>query len=375
MAATVLSFLSLTPSQREDLIGSSRLFVGAGLELLDSDENLIEDISTDLIANNSSVSRNTLQTLHSSCRLRISRQLLWGSQRLRPFMLLSSDNVVWYRQDLGVFLSSTPRQELGEVPAVWEVFGFDKLDILNQPHGVGFSVAAGDPIIAAVEALIAGTGETKYIINQASAALTAPADKVFPLSTNVTTLFLIDELLSSIGYRTLATDRDGTFRSSPIVSPADLPITWTLDADSSSTSVSNLRSSISDYYGASNRVVGINDDIANDIPVDGAGIAELTNLYDGETSVAERGGRTITKIIRGTYQSQAALVAAVQAALDVEKRVGRFVELMSSPNPVHGHYDVIQYLDSAVPVNARYVLTDWSLPLDGQDMTLNMRAV
>jgi hypothetical protein len=46
-----------------------------------------------------------------------------------------------------------------------------------------------------------------------------------------------------------------------------------------------------------------------------------------------------------------------------------------SPNPIHGHFDVVNLRDDAIPVNGRFVVTDWSLPLSGEDMSLSLRAV
>jgi len=377
---TVLLWSSLTPAQQVALVEGRQVFYDAGCDLLDSDDvfitSLNDEESSDFIAAGSSVDRDIYRTLHGSARLRISRELLWGSQRLRPYHLISSDNINWYRRNLGVFLPTTPEKALGETPAVFEVECFDKLDVLNQPHGESYSLAAGELVIEAMENLISAAGETKFIISQTSAAVTAPANKLFPLSDENTTLEIINALAESIGYRPLFADREGFYRSAPYVSPSDLPRVWTYNADSERSTVSEQRTSVADYYGAANRVIGYNDDISNDIPtIANGGIVELSNAADGPTSIAAR-GRTITRpIISGTYASTEALTAAVQAALDVEKRVANFVELRVGASAVHGHFDAVRYMDSAIPVDGNFVVTAWSLPLDGSDMSLSLRGV
>jgi hypothetical protein len=371
----VLHWSSLSPAEQVALLEGHQVFYDAGCDLLDADDGFVEDISGDLVAAGSSVGRGIYRTLHGSCRLNLSRELSWGSARLRPYMLASADGATWYRQNLGVYLPSTPEREIGPIPAVWSVEGFDKLDILNTPHGSTYSVASGAGIIAAVESLITGAGEAKVAIDQTAVAVTAPAELVFPLAGDATTLQIINELLESIGYRALRADREGWVRSVPYVSPTDLPLVWTYNADSATTTVSESRTSISDYYQAANVVKGINDNPANDIPTDGDGLYTLTNQSDGLTSIDGRGGRMIRRIIRGTYVSQGALETAVLKVLDAESRVARLFELSVSPNPVHGHFDVVSFVDSSVPVSGRMLVTDWEMPLDGSDMRLSLRGV
>jgi len=275
-----------------------------------------------------------------------------------------------------VFVPSLPERTVGETPVGYVVDCLDKLEVLSTPHGSSYTVASGDAILPAVEALITAAGESKQNFDQTSAAVTATSDRVFSLSDDWTTLGIVNDLLESIGYEGLWVDRLGNFRSRPYRSPADRPTVWSYDADNElSTMVGEFRTFTSDYYQAANQIVAIRDDPGDDIPVDGDGITTLTNQSDGLTSVDARGGRTIRRIIRGEYATQAALVTAATEALDTEKRVANYLSATVSPNPVHGHFDVVQFKDADIPVNGRFLLTDWVLPLDGSDMSLSMRAV
>jgi len=171
-------------------------------------------------------------------------------------------------------------------------------------------------------------------------------------------------------------DSEGFFVSEPYRSPTDLPSVWSYSADSDSTTVSQERIQTADFFDAANVVIAINDDPeAATIPVDGNGRFRLPNQSDGPTSIDGRGGREIRRVLRGKYKSQAALEAAAQRSRDANKRVTTYVSLSSSPNPIHGHFDVVNYTDAALSVNGRYLVTDWELPLDGSDMRLSLRGV
>jgi hypothetical protein len=358
-----------------ELIEGVALSVDAGLDLLDADDTLIEDISADLVADGSRVSRGMLNTVHGSCQLGIARQLVWGSQRVRPYLLLSSDGDVWYRWNLGVYVLATPEMQVGVTPQVWLVDGFDKLDVLNTPLGATVSVASGATILAAVEDLIAATGETRVSLDQASAAEVAATVRVFSVVDDWSTLTVCNDLLASIGYRGLWVDRDGVIRSGPYVTPEDLPSVWSYSTASSSTSVLEDRTVSADYYGAANVIVAIRDSVDDTLPLAGDGMFTLTNQSDGLTSIDGRGGRVVRRVIRGDWATQSALEAAAAEAMDGEKRVANFVSLAVSANPVHAHFDVVTFRDDAIPTNGRYLVTDWELPLDGADMLLTLRAV
>jgi hypothetical protein len=187
-----------------------------GCDLLDADDTFIEDISADLIADGSSVEHNVFATIHRLCTLRISRELVWGSQRVRPWLTLSSDGVSWVLWPLGVFVLTTPETEVSESPRVFEVQGYDKLQVLDTPLSSTYSLAAGDPVIAAVEALIAAAGETSINIDQTAAATVAAGTQTYSiLDEEWTTLRVCNDLLDSIGYRGLWCDENGAYRSEP----------------------------------------------------------------------------------------------------------------------------------------------------------------
>jgi hypothetical protein len=372
---TVVDASELTTAQVVALLEADSLTIDAGLELLDGDDGFLEDITDDFIAEGSSVSRSIFATLHGQARLNISREIVWGAQRLRPYLLVSTDGETWYRWNLGVFLPSTPERPVGEEPPVWSVDAFDKLDILNDPAGRSVSIEAGANVVAAVVELIEGAGEAKINI-EPSSAVTATA-RVFSISEDWTVLGIINDLLDTIGFTALYVDVDGWFRAETYRSPADRPVMWRYSADSSTTTVAEDRTSIADYYRAANVIVGIRDAVGDEIPTEDNGfIYTLTNQSDGVTSIDQRAGRQVRRVIRGEYVDQDALIAAVTKVMDAEKRVTSHLSLSVSPTPVHGHFDVVSYSDSTLAItNKRYLVTDWELPLDGGNVSLSLRGV
>lgn len=372
---------TLSAAGRVALLEAPHLVVDSGCELLDADDVMLGDISEHLVPAGSSVSRGIYRTVHGSCVLNLSVELQWGWQRVRPYILLSSDAVTFYRWNLGVFLLSTPDRQVSVTPPVWTVSGFDKLDVLNTPHGQSYALAAGEVVLDAVSALIVAAGESKVRLDATAAAVTTPSARVFPMSGgedsgDTTTLNIINQLLSSIGYRSLWVDRDGWYRSEPYRSPAELPSVWSYSADSATTMVSQERVQSADFYDAANVVVAVNDDPeASSIPMEGDGMFTLSNQSDGPTSIDGRGGREIRRVLRGQYTSQSALESAARQSMDAQKRLTTYVHLSASPNPIHGHFDAVNYSDAALSVNGRYLVTDWDLPLDGSDMSLSLKAV
>jgi hypothetical protein len=372
---SVVEGSTLTPAELVALVEADSLIVDAGLELLDADDVLIDDISDDLITDGSEVSLGIYNTIHRTCTLNISRELAWGWQRLRPYLLLSSDGTTHYRWNLGVFLPSVPERQVSTTPATWTVAAFDKLEVLNTPYGSAYSLAASTAILPAIEALITAAGESKIRLDQTAVATVTSGVRAFSLVDDWSTLGIVNDLLGSIGYEALSVDADGWFRAAPYRSPEDRSTVWAYDADSSTTTVAEERSSIADYWQAANVIVAISDEPDSTLPAIGAGIYTVTNMSDGPTSVDARGGRYIRRVIRGTYATQAALESAATEALGAEKRVANYVTLSVSPNPIHGHFDVVALTDSEIPVNGRFLVTNWELPLDGSDMSLSLRSV
>jgi hypothetical protein len=364
---------TLTASELKALVEAPYLHIDSGIELLNTLDEFVMDISDHLIAEGSQVSMDTDSKLHRSANLILDIELQWGNARLRPYLLISSELPTWYYFPLGIFLVSTPDSDSSTVPIIYNVECLDKLDWLNTTHGESVYVEADTDIVTRVMRIIQATGENKVFIEPSSKR--SESDMTWDLDDSTTTLDICNELLESIGHGPLYCDRSGWFRSESFVEPFDLPTVWNYDANSESTSVRMSRSVTKDYYHAANVVIGVNEDLLWSLPVEGDGMHTETNLTEGPTSIGERGGRRITKVISDTYVDQEALVTAVRKALEKEKNGYIEVSLDVSHNPIHDYRDVVTYNDSQLALKGRFFVTSWQMNLDTTDMQLNLRVV
>lgn len=113
------------------LLTADSVIVSAGLDLLDDTGAFVRDISDDL--EGGTISRDNFAVVHGSCRLQITRELNWGKDRVRPYMVVSDGfGGAQVRFNLGVYVLTTPDTVRGEVPATYDVVGYDLLHLLQD---------------------------------------------------------------------------------------------------------------------------------------------------------------------------------------------------------------------------------------------------
>lgn len=122
----------LTEQQVRDLLTGDELTVKAGLELLDSRNQVVDDITDDLVGG--TVKHEARDTVHGTCSLQIQRPLAWGRDRVRVYLTLSNA-AVEARFNLGVYVLTTPKDQRGETPQTFDVQGYDLLQPLLDPIG------------------------------------------------------------------------------------------------------------------------------------------------------------------------------------------------------------------------------------------------
>lgn len=358
--------------EAERLLAGDNVSFDIAAELYDADETFLLDI-TDDVRPAGQVTHNNFRTIHSTVQMQVSRELQWGNQRIKLYWsIIDGDGEI--RVPLGVYLLSTPETAAGETPKTWTVDGFDKLEVLAHPHGTTYRAAAGDAYLTLVEDLITAAGESAVLLDLTLSATVLPSDRVWPLDEQTTTLNIINDLLAAVGYRGLWVDQDGNYRSEPYVAASSRPTEWTYSADSADTMVGMGRTSSADFFDTPNRWVFVNDDPAQDFPVEGDGVYTVLNQSDGATSIDER-GRTITRVVKLSAASQSALETQGDRMVERDKRIVTRVSLQVSPNPLHLHFDVVKLVDAELSVSGAFQVHEWSLPLDGSDMTLDVKAV
>jgi hypothetical protein len=366
----------LTEAQVEYIVRDApSIVLSGGLEIVDIDLNVIEDISDDLAGGN--VERQSYAAMHGSARFRITRTLDWGGDLLRPYITIS-DRVLTGRWNLGVYHPSTAAHSLEESPPTFDVEGYDILLRLNQSVGDAFSLAKGELYLEKVESILTGRGYTRYLIDPSRATTVAPAARVWAFDDNITWLTVVNDLLASVGYAGIWSDWDGRLRCEPYEIPLDRAPEWYYSDDQATTMLSAKRSVERDFTFAPNRWVIYRSNLAEGAtPVEGNGIYTWVNQSTGDTSVDARRGLVITRPEAVDVADQAALIVRARAIIDADMNVPTTINVETSPNPHHWHFDRLFLRDSASIPAADILCTQWSLPLppDAGDMAQSWKVL
>lgn len=348
-------------------VTAPNLTVRSGLELLDNTGTVIDpDISEYLLGG--SVKRDGFRPVHATCRLDLSIELQWTSQRVRPYMTLGDGTTeqTWY---LGQFLLATPRKPVGEVPVVFRVDGYDLMHIPGTPVGAGYTVASGTGYLAAAQSALEAAGNVTAVIDQTSAASTLSAAWSWALVEEASYRRIATDLLAAVGYRAPYADRDGAIRSEPYLSPGSRPVTIEL----TSGLVEELEEE-TDTFDIPNRWVGVNDDPTQTLPAEGAGLYTLVNQSDGPTSIDQRGYTKTAPIIRvSDVATQAALEAVVKEKAEADRAPYTHLRVRTGPLPVLWHQDVVRVNVPERGGAIRCVSTSWELDLLTGEMTHELR--
>lgn len=350
-----------------------------GLELVDQNLEVIEDISRDF--GGGQVARGSYNTLHGTASLVIARDLEWGASIVRPYMIIADRPAeyvpalgqgVTARFNLGAYYTSRPERSTGLNPPAYAVTGYDILHRLADKTGAAYAVEAGTVVLDAVEQILLDRGYTRYVLDPSAAGKTLPSAYVSPLDDEKTWLGIVNDLLERIGYAGVWSDWDGQLRCAPYSTPSTRPIEWVYDLDPLTSILSPERTYTQDLFEAPNRWVFIrNNDVDGPTPVEGAGIYTYENQSTGPTSIDARDGRTITKTERIDAADQASLESRAWVTIDADMRVPQTVKAKTGPNPLHWHFDRIALDDPAAGGIDRWadvLVTSWTLPLDGSDM-------
>lgn len=364
---------ALTAAQVTALLTGPWVQVTGGLELLDTSDVLIDDISDDL--DSGSVSRNMYAAVHGTCSLKLARELQWGRDRVRPYLTLSAGGVE-ARFNLGVFVLTTPKRNVEESPETFDVTGYDKLHLLQGPIGDTYTVPAGTSYLTAVATVIAAAGAgTNVNLDGTASAKTLPADMVWPLSETEQASYLkvANDLLAAIGYRGLWADQNGTYRSEPYLAPAQRAVEWAFDLDDARTNiVGEQRTVTSDVWGVPNWWRFIQRSLET-APSEGAGQYTVTNASSGLSSYASL-GRYVRKVVYLDAADQAALVSQGNRIVAEDQQVLTTVALTTGPFPIAGHFDVATYSDRAYGVQ-KVQAREWQMSLLGEDMSWTWEVV
>jgi hypothetical protein len=348
------------------IVDTPALQVTAGLELLNPDLTVVEDIGVDLMGG--SVTRNSYANLHASCTVQLARQLDWATAIVRPTMTIS-DGTTSATFRLGAYYTSTPRRVVEAFPVIFDVTGYDILLGLATPVGESYALTAGAFYLTEIENILISRGYTAYVIDQTSAATVLPTTRVWPLDDQTTWLSVVNDLLASIGYAGIWSDWHGRLRVGPYQVPTDRTPEWVYTTDLETSILGPARTVERDFFDAPNRWVFHRTNNIDDVaPVEGAGVYTFINQSMGPTSIDGRGGRTISRVVGVDAADQTSLVAQAQVSIDADLRLKTTLAYESNPVPLHWHFDKVTVNDPDVGPPMDVLATEWTLPLDGSNM-------
>ena len=347
------------------LLTAPNIEVSAGLELLDSSNRVVADLSDDLVGG--SISRDNNAVVHGAARLQITRALAWGRDRVRPWMSVS-DGATSARFNLGVYVMTTPEERRGEEPATFDVQGYDLLHLLQDGPGDTWTATAGTTYMDAVRAVVTAAGVGASVqMDGTRQDTTLAAPMVWALPERVMWLTIINDLLRKIGYAEVYANEDGDLRSGPHAPLAERGIEWTLNTSDASTNiVGEDRTVTEDVWDAPNRWRFIRSRLDQQ-PIEGAGIYTVVNQSDGPTSIDSL-GRTRTRVEYLDVADQAALVSEGNRMVEEDRAVEREIKLSVDPLPCMGHRDVFRLIDAGR--SDKVQAASWSLSLDGSPGSL-----
>ncbi|HET6917570.1 MAG TPA: hypothetical protein VFH56_15905, partial [Acidimicrobiales bacterium] len=320
----------------------------------------VADISDDF--DGGSITHDGFAEVAGDCSLKITRELVWGKDRVRPWMTVS-DGVNTVRFDQGVFVMTTPDEKRGEDPITYDVTGYDLCHLLQDDIGNTYVVAAGTTYLQAVRDVLtaSGVGSTALLAGDMGATA-LPYTMVWGLSdAGPTWLQVINDLLSVINYEPLWADEQGVFRSGPYADPATQPVGWTLDTSDDATNiVAPDRTLSADQYAAPNWWRFIRTNMST-TPTEGDGIyTPATNATDPAQTLV---GRIVRKVVHLDAADQATLQAQGDKVVQQDQAITRVWRGSIDPLPVLGHRDVIQVNDAGRA--DKLVCASWTLNLDG----------
>lgn len=380
-----------TEAQVTAVLTGPQVQIDVGLELLDGNDQLVEDITADFQPSGSSIARDCTADVQGTCTLMLSRALNWGSDRVRPYMLLTAPDdtgtTITVRWNLGVYVMTTPQRVIGQSVELYQVTGYDKNYLLQNIVGDSRTYSAGDGVLTDVKAIIAEASPGGAVLLDGSAsASTLPADKTFPFSSSEQDSYLAiaNALLASISYRPLWVDQDGSFRSEPALDPATQTPDWAFTADDPLQSLIGVaRTLTNDLWGAPNEWIFTNTTMPNvsdgaggnvpGTPTEGDGIYKYDNLSDGPSSQSSLGFvRRAAYFIDAADQTALEAAAAIQIAAD--SNVIWTVDTTIAIWPPAGHLDVYTLQDAQMGGSFKVQQLKWSMPLSatngGADMTV-----
>lgn len=343
---------------------------GRGLEILDSNLNVLADVSDYLQGGTVTHDFTAQNAPHRNCTLTCSTDLLTvagfdrGRQLLRPYMTIS-DGMVSGRFDVGIFRAARPQVDWSTSPGTVTITGADLLSVLNRPIGRAYGIPSATTFYAAAVQMWADAGmSVPLLIDSTNATATLAAAQTWPVSQENTWLAAFNWIMAGMGYAPVYMDEAGNGRAQSYVAPTVRAVQATLDFDDLLTTIiAPDRQDTTDQGEQQPVNVWIFQQQNVDNPVENAGQYTVRNQSSGANSIDAQDGLEWATVISLDVPDQATLVASGNAQVDAALAAARKFTLHTRPFPIAGHGDVIAYSDLAV-LGGRVTVQEQSWTLD-----------
>lgn len=293
----------------------------------------------------------------------------WLTDRIKPWCRLhlppygENDWVEW---PMGVFLLSSPTRTTDSSGAVLrKVDGYDLLQVLN------------DDLVDDRYTISAGATHTSEV-------LTLLGDLPYKLTTHTSTtrttrewepgtskLKIINELLGSISYKSLAFDEDGIALIEPYVSPANRTEEWTYADDETSLIGEDVEQECDLFSVANKWVLVVSNPDADPL------VATYTNDNPASPTSTVRRGRTIVDFReQEDADTQSDLDAKAARLAFNASQIYEHLRFTTGINPLHSCNDVYRITFTNLAINSSFVETKWEMDLvSGSQMKHEARRV
>lgn len=346
-----------------------------GLELLDANLTVLDDLSDDL--QGGQIIRTMNADVHGTCSLQIATDINYLTQLVRPYMTLEADGLS-ARFYLGAYVLRKPSTVYGASIPSNSVDGSDRLWLLNRPADPWVAYGT-DTVLQSVLLALAAAGVSGVLIDGSAQDIPMPADRVWPMfgtmsdgtDANGTTTWLqiVNALLQMIGYRGLWCDWMGLYRSEPYLDPASRASEFTFDYDDAlRVTITPDRTVERDLSSLPNRWVfvqqnAITADGVSITPAEGAGLYIVDHSQDPSAPGYRNGARWSTAPVQIATADQPSLVTLGDAAVAADERVAQTLTVTTAPFPAAWHWDLYSYSDSELGGLMRVEETAWTLDL------------
>jgi hypothetical protein len=338
-------------------------------ELLDADGVTIEPALSNMTGGE--VSMNWLADIKRTARfsMRETGTINFLADRIRPHVRVHlapwlADDFVEFPQ--GVFLLATPKRAIDRYGRITrEVEAYDQLQVYSDDLVADrYTVVATTNVVTAVTTLLGGIPAS---VAPSTAMLAV--DKEWEPGTSK--LRIINDLLDSINYNSLAFDENGLAIVSAYQAPSLRAQEYEYATDHLGVMLPDAEQEL-DLFGIPNKWVLVvsEPDVA---PI----VSTYTNNDPSSPTSTVRRDRTIVDYrLEQDAVDQATLDAKAQRLAFEASQVYEAIDFKTGVMPIHSGNDVYRIRWDALAVNHTYAEQTWSMPLRaGAEMTHRARRV